>query len=166
MTIHGHFITRLLLVFVFFIGMREGLALGDSIMSENKVPGQVESKARRLMHDLKKEGFEISRGYFKLWTQENCPYTAERMGTCYANNPAAPYVISTLPAWPDEFVDPVYSNIFGPSHLGYHDVYRFDPREALVILGQLPPGAPISPSRPGFSRGRGLTNRTARRTRI
>ncbi len=28
-------------------------ARAKSVMSENKVPGQVESKARRLMHDLK-----------------------------------------------------------------------------------------------------------------
>lgn len=141
MCIHGQFLIRLLLIFVFFFGPGVTLAIGDSIMPENKVPGQVESKARRLMHDLKKEGFEVSRGYFKLWTVEDCQYTFDKMGTCYGNNPAAPYVIATLPAWPEEFVDPVYSNIWGFSHPGYHDVYRFDPHEALVILGQLPPPA-------------------------
>lgn len=30
-------------------------AWGAGVMSQNKAPGQVESKARRLMHDLKKE---------------------------------------------------------------------------------------------------------------
>ncbi len=144
---------RLLFVLMIIVGIGVSPAIGDSIMPENKVSGQVESKARRLMHDLKKQGFEVSRGYFKLWTQEDCPYTAEKMGTCYANNPAAPYVISTLPAWPNEFVDPVYSNLFGPSHPGYHDVYRFDPREALIILGQLPPtGAYFSEQTWLFSR--------------
>lgn len=143
----------LLFVLMIFLGIGVSPARSDSAMPENKVPGQVESKARRLRHDLKKQGFEVSRGYFKLWTQESCPYTAGKMGTCYANNPAAPYVISTLPAWPDEFVDPVYSNLFGPSHPGYHDVYRFDPREALVILGQLPPpGAYLSEQTWLFSR--------------
>lgn len=130
-----------LLFVTFFLGMGGPLTWGASVMSENKVPGQVESKARRLMHGLKKKGFEVSRGYFKLWAVEDCQYTFDKMGTCYGNNPAAPYVIATLPAWPEEFVDPVYSNIWGPSHPGYHDVYRFDPREAIVIIGQLPPPA-------------------------
>ncbi len=38
-------------------------------MPENKVPGRVESKAHRLMHDLKKQGFEVCRGYFRLVTR-------------------------------------------------------------------------------------------------
>ena len=113
-------------------------ARGNSIMPENKVPDQVESKARRLMHDLKEKGFEVSRGYFKLWEVDDCDYTAHLMGVCYGNNPAAPYIIMTLPPWPEEFVD-VMSNLWGPSVEGYHDTYRFDPREAIVILGQLPP---------------------------
>jgi len=130
----------LLLVTAFLLAAGAS-ARGESIMSENKVPGQVESKARRLTHDLKKEGFEVIRGYFKLWTKDDCQYTADKMGTCYGNNPASPYVVSTLPAWPEEFVDKKYSNLWGPSQTGYHDVYRFDPREAIVILGQLPPPA-------------------------
>ncbi len=76
-------------------------ARAGNVMSANKVPGQVESKARRLMHDLKKEGFEVGRGYFKLWTVNDCDYTFNKMGTCYGNNPAAPYVIVTLPPWPE-----------------------------------------------------------------
>jgi hypothetical protein len=75
----------------------EEAARGDSIMRENKVPGRVESKARRLMHDLKKQGFEVSRGYFKLWRAEDCQYTFDRMGLCYGNNPAAPYVVFAVP---------------------------------------------------------------------
>jgi hypothetical protein len=114
---------------------------GGNVMSENKVPGQVESKARKLMHDLKKKGFEVSRGYFKLWTIEQCDYTYQKMGMCYGNNPAAPYVTFSVPPWPEEFVDPVTSTMWGPSLPGYIDVYRFDPREAIVILGQLPPPA-------------------------
>lgn len=137
----GRILIYCLLLLTFISGMGRPLAWGASVMSVNKVPGQVESKARRLMHDLKKEGFEVSRGYFKLWGVEGCQYTFDKMGTCYGNNPAAPYVIPSLPAWPEEFVDPVYSNIWGPSYPGYHDVYRLDPHEALVIIGQLPPPA-------------------------
>jgi hypothetical protein len=114
-------------------------ARGDSVMGENVVPRRVESKAVQLMHELEKQGFEVSRGYFKLWTIEECEYTYEKIGLCYGNNPAAPYVITTLPPWQEEFVDPVMSNLWGPSQEGYHDNYRFDPREAIVILGLLPP---------------------------
>jgi hypothetical protein len=114
---------------------------GGNVMSENKVPGQVESKARKLMHDLKKEGFEVKRGYFKLWTIDQCDYTVQKMGMCYGNNPAAPYVVTAVPPWPEEFVDPVTSSLWGPSLPGYIDVYRFDSREAIVVLGQLPPPA-------------------------
>lgn len=116
-----------------------GAGAEGGIMSENKVPGSVESQARRLTHDLKKQGFDVSRGYFKLWTVDDCDYTSEKIGSCYGNNPAAPYVIMTLPSWPEEFVDPVFGNLWGPSKAGYHDIYRLDRREAIVILGQLPP---------------------------
>ena len=114
---------------------------GSKVMSENKVPGQVESKARRIMHDLRKAGFEVSRGYFKVWSPDDCAHTISLLGSCLANNPAAPYIASVVPPWPEEFVDPADSSVWGPSIEGYNDVYRFDPREAIVILGQLPPPA-------------------------
>ncbi len=116
-------------------------ASADSPMPENKVPGNVESTARRLMHDLKKDGYEVSRGYFKLYTQSDCPYTYETLNTCLGNNPAAPYVIPIVPAWPDEWVDPGTAEILGPTVEGYNPSYRLDPNEAIVILGQLPPPA-------------------------
>lgn len=132
--------TYLLLIFAFLLTAGASTR-GESILSKNKVPGQVESKARRLMHDLKKEGFEVARGYFKVWPIEQCEYTFQRMGLCYGNNPAAPYITFAVPPWPEEFVDPVTSTVWGPSEPGYIDVYRFDPHEAIVILGQLPPQA-------------------------
>ncbi|MHC1698587.1 MAG: hypothetical protein AB9919_11115 [Geobacteraceae bacterium] len=141
MITNRQFIVRLMLIFICFFGTGEGISLGENIISANKVPGQVESKARRLMHDLKKEGFEVSRGYFKVWPIEQCEYTFKRMGMCYGNNPAAPYVTFAVPPWPDEFVDPVTSTVWGPSLPGFIDVYRFDPREAIVVLGKLPPPA-------------------------
>lgn len=130
-------------------------ARGDSVVPENKVPRRVESKAVQLTHELEKQGFEVIRGYFKLWTIEDCEYTYEKMGQCYGNNPASPYAITTLPPWPGEGegVDPYYRNLFGASQEGYYDLYRFDPREAIVILGLLPPpGAYFSEQTWLFSR--------------
>lgn len=113
----------------------------NQVRSLNKVPGSVESTAQRLANGLKKQGFEVSRGYFKLYTKDDCQYSYAVMQTCYGNNPAAPYVMSVVPAWPDEFVDPATQGAFGPTVEGYSGSYRLDPREAIVILGLLPPPA-------------------------
>ena len=116
-------------------------AWADSPMPQNKVPGSVESTARRLMHDLKKAGYEVGRGYFKLYTQGDCPYSYEVLGSCLGNNPAAPYILPVLPAWGDEWVDPGAAGMFGPTVTGYNPSCRLDPREAIVVLGELPPPA-------------------------
>jgi len=116
-------------------------AWADSAMPQNKVPGSVESTARRLMHDLTKAGYEVGRGYFKLYTQSDCPYSYEVLRTCLGNNPAAPYIIPMLPAWGDEWLDPAAAGMLGPTVAGYNPSYRLDPREAIVILGELPPPA-------------------------
>ncbi len=116
-------------------------AAAGSPMPENKVPGWVESKARRLANGFKQQGYEVARGYFKLYTQEDCPYTYEVLHSCLGNNPAAPYVIPVVPPWPEEWVDPGTAGILGPTVEGYNPSYRLDPREAIVIVAQLPPPA-------------------------
>ncbi|MGD0281674.1 MAG: hypothetical protein ABSB95_04855 [Dissulfurispiraceae bacterium] len=128
-------------------------AKSGGVMSENKVPCSVESTAQRLTLDLLKQGFEVSRGYFKLWTADQCAYTFGIMGMCYANNPAAPYVTFAVLPWPGEYVDASTSSLWGPSQEGYNDIFRFDPREAIVILGELPsPAAYFSEQTYLFSR--------------
>ena len=114
-------------------------AVSQNVMSINKVPGQIESKAQRLTHDLQKQGFEVNRGYFKQWSVEQCQYTFDLFGLCFGNNPAAPYITLAAPPWPNEFVYPKISSILGPSLPGYNDLFRLDPREAIIILAQTPP---------------------------
>jgi hypothetical protein len=116
-------------------------ASGGSVLPQNKVPGWVESKARRLMHELKKDGYEVSRGYFRLYTSADCPYSWATMESCYGNNPAAPYVSPVLPPWPGEFVDSATELALGPTAEGYRHTFRLDPREAIVIMAQMPPPA-------------------------
>jgi hypothetical protein len=128
----------LLLIFL-TLGGRQ--AFGKSPMPENKVPGKVESKARRLMNSLKKDGFEVVRGYVRLYTEKDCPLSYQEMGLCYGNNPAAPYVTFSVPSWPEEFIDPATDEAFGFNYAGYSTTYRLDPREAIIILGILPPEA-------------------------
>jgi hypothetical protein len=112
-----------------------------AVIRENRVPGNVESTARRLANQLKQDGYDVSRGYFKLYTKEDCDLSYEVMRTCYGNNPAAPYVLPVVPPWPDEWVDAATAGAFGETADGYSGSYRLHPREALVILGRLPPRA-------------------------
>lgn len=129
----------LALVFVLF--SMAALAFPKSPMSVNEVPRELASTARNLEHVLRKHGFDVKRGYFRLYTTDDCPYSFEVMKSCYANNPAAPYVLPTVPFWRDEFVDPATISALGLTRKGYTSSFRFDPREAIVILAQLPPPA-------------------------
>jgi hypothetical protein len=116
-------------------------ASADSPIPDNKVPQAVEDTARGLEHDLEQQGYEVARGYFKLYTQDDCLYSYEVLHTCLGNNPAAPYVLPIVPAWPDEWVDPATVYMVGPTFEGYNASYRLDKRDAIVILGLLPPPA-------------------------
>ena len=116
-------------------------AFADSPIPENKVPEAVESTARSLAHDLEQQGYKVARGYFKLYKQDDCPYSYEVLHSCLGNNPAAPYVLPIVPAWPGEWVDPATAGMVGPTLEGTNASYRLDPREAIVILGLLPPPA-------------------------
>jgi len=108
---------------------------------ENQASEEVDDLAVRLTAGLEKRGFEVGQGYFHIWGIEQCPESFTQMGTCYFNNPAAPYVFPTVPYWPDEFVDPATSVAFGETEPGYGTTFRFDPNEAIVIFGYLPPEA-------------------------
>ena len=129
------------LLFMIFLTLGGRHAYGKSPIPENKVPGRVESKARRLMNSLKKQGYEVERGYVRLYTEKDCPLSFQEMGMCYGNNPAAPYVTFSVPSWPEEFIDPATDEAFGFNFDGYSTSYRLDPREAIIILGILPPEA-------------------------
>lgn len=103
--------------------------------------GRVESTARWLTDDMTQQGYEVERGYFELYTQDECPYSYEVLHSCLGNNPAAPYVVPILPSWSDEWIDPGTAGMLGPTEEGYSPSYRFDPSEAIVILALLPPPA-------------------------
>ena len=95
----------------------------------------------RVIEALASRGFGVSRGYFRLYTQDDCPVSFEVMRSCYGNNPAAPYVLFAVPPWPDEFLDPATVNAMGQVRQGYTGTYRLDPKEAILVFGQMPPPA-------------------------
>jgi hypothetical protein len=112
-----------------------------SVIPKNKAPAAIEEKAQQLIVDLKKQGYQVTRGYPRLYTMDDCAYSYETMKSCYGNNPAAPYIMFAVPPWPEEFVDPATKLAWGPMDEGYGSSFRFDPREAIVIFGILPPKA-------------------------
>jgi hypothetical protein len=101
-------------------------------------PGS-EPFVKTLVGDLVGSGFEVTRGYPRLWTMDDCEYTYAAALNCYANNPASPYVLAAVQPWPEEFVDPAAVDVYGKTRRGYSSTFRLDPREALVIFGQMPP---------------------------
>jgi hypothetical protein len=85
-------------------------------------------------------GFQVTQGYPKLYTFQDCVnHTYPTLKNCFLANPAAPYVVPVVKSWPNEYVDPAMVNAFVETKPGYSASYRLDPREAIVIYGQMPP---------------------------
>ncbi|NLX53088.1 MAG: hypothetical protein GXY72_13415 [Deltaproteobacteria bacterium] len=130
---------RQILIFFQIIVLFTGWGIISSC--HNKNIETVGINVYQLTAELKKNGFEVAQGYFQMWRIEDCPKFFDVMGTCYFNNPTAPYVMSVLPFWPKEYMDPATKNAFGSTRDGYSTSIRFDPNEAIVIFGLLPPKA-------------------------
>ena len=111
------------------------------VLPGGKAPTETGISVDRFVAELQKRGFEVAKGGFQLWRIEDCPQSYEVMGTCYFNNPTAPYVMAVVPYWPDEYVDPATQGAFGATDAGYGTTFRLDPNEAIVIFGHLPPKA-------------------------
>ena len=105
---------------------------------KNETLNKTESQIK---NSLKQRDLQVQEGYFQMWGGDECLATFELMGSCFFNNPAAPYVFPVLPYWPDEFVDPATKGVFGETSEGYGTTYRFDPHEAIIIFGYMPPPA-------------------------
>jgi hypothetical protein len=94
--------TRLMSLFclMFILGLLTlwgaSTASAGSFLRGEKTPGEVGISVDQFVADLKKRGFEVAQGYFQLWRIEDCPQSFAVMGTCYFNNPAAPYVMSVV----------------------------------------------------------------------
>jgi hypothetical protein len=100
----------------------------------------INQTAQRITRDLTAQGYEVTQGYPMLYTQQDCDgYSYPIILNCLGNNPASPYVFPVVKSWPEEFVDPATVNAFGRTRQGYSATYRLDPREAIIVLGELPP---------------------------
>ena len=96
---------------------------------------------QRLIRELRSNDLEVSVGYPMLYTQADCAYTYPVYHNCFGNNPASPYVVPVVKSWGNEYVDPAMENGMGRTRPGYSSTYRLDPKEAIIILGKMPPPA-------------------------
>jgi len=93
-----------------------------------------------LARNLMASGFQVSEGYPLYYDKDTCAiYTYPALHSCFGNNPVSPYIIPVVKAWPEEYVGPTPVNTFGEVRPGYTPIYRLDPRDAIIIYGQMPP---------------------------
>lgn len=114
---------------------------GAAPKGRGDVPSANERTTDRVIEALASRGFEVSRGYFRLYTMDDCKDSFPVMHSCYGNNPAAPYVTFAVRPWEGEFLDPATRNAIGRLEPGYTGTFRFDPKEAIVVFGRMPPPA-------------------------
>jgi hypothetical protein len=103
------------------------------------LPISLEQKVQRFEEEIAAKGFEMGRGDVHLFTIEDCKYAIASIGNCLGNNPTAPYIIPTVPLWPNEYADINMQNLLGPvaDNMGW--THRLGEREAIVVMAQLPP---------------------------
>jgi hypothetical protein len=80
-------------------------AATDPLSKANRLPPSLEQKVQDFQRTVINGGYEVARGYWDLWSTDDCKYPLQTVGFCYGNNPTAPYVLAFLPPWKDEFVD-------------------------------------------------------------
>ena len=129
------------LLLAFFIVWGSTRAFTGGVRPKATPPSGPGIDRDQFITDLQKHDFTVAQGGFRLWAIEDCPQSFAVMGTCYFNNPAAPYVMAVVPYWADEFADPATEGAFGPTEAGFGTTFRLAPNEAIVIYGVLPPRA-------------------------
>lgn len=135
---------KCLMVFiVLFFGIvsNSASAASDPLSKANRLPPSLEQKVGDFQGILRSQGYEVARGYWDLWTTEDCKFPLQTIGSCYGNNPTAPYVLAFLPYWKNEFVDRSLNHTLAQGKRGMTPNYRLGEREAIVVLAELPPPA-------------------------
>ena len=113
----------------------------DPLSKINRLSPSLEQKVGLFRADLEAKGYQVARGYWTLWGVEDCKYPIQTVGFCYGNNPTAPYVVAVVPSWKDEFVEQRMHHSVSAFRRDMSAVYRLDPKEALVVMAELPPPA-------------------------
>ncbi len=72
---------------------------GAAPKNQRPLPASIESNVDLVIDELTGRGFEVTEGYFRLYTQDDCEVSFPVMHSCYGNNPAAPYVTFAVEPW-------------------------------------------------------------------
>jgi hypothetical protein len=127
---------------VLFGAGSSGVSAAPGVLGKvEQLPPSLEQKVQDFQAALKAEGYEVQRGYWTLWSVDDCKFPLQTIGHCYGNNPTAPYVLAMLPHWSDEFFDKSLHRTLTDDWGGITPNYRLGGREALVVLAELPPPA-------------------------
>jgi hypothetical protein len=116
-------------------------AVTDPLSKANRLPPSLEQKVQAFQKAVIDKGYQVSRGYWKLWSADDCKLPLQTVGFCYGNNPTAPYVLAIVPPWKNEFVDQSLHHALVEGQRNMTPNYRLGEREALVVLAELPPPA-------------------------
>lgn len=111
----------------------------DPLSKLNRLSPSLENKVQLFKADLSSKGYAVERGYWRLWSADDCKFPLQSVGFCYGNNPTAPYVVAVVPQWKDEFSDMRMHHALSAFQRNMDALYRLDPREALVVAAELPP---------------------------
>ena len=132
-----------LFCFILFLMVATGWSSNGGAAPKNKayLPSKTDKIVDQVIEALELQGLEVSRGYFRLYTLDDCEVSFEVMQSCYGNNPAAPYVTFAVLPWEDEYLDPATRDAIGLLEEGYTGTFRFDPKEAILVFGRMPPPA-------------------------
>ena len=106
-------------------------------------PGVSATSWQAWLGGLTKQGYSVTQGNTILVTNADCPMFEAVFGSCFGNNPAAPYIIPQPPVG-GAYVDPYYATPFGgtgPTGRPTNLFYRLGDNDALVTLVTLPPQA-------------------------
>lgn len=116
-------------------------AIAASVGQATHLPASIQQKVEALRTDLEARGYQVAQGYWTLWGADECRYPLHSVGYCYGNNPTAPYIMMMVPRWKDEFVDQALHHALIQGQRGMAAIHRLDPREALVVIADMPPEA-------------------------
>lgn len=128
------------LILLFAVSGSQGAAM-DPLSKANRLPPSLEMTVQDFQSAVVKKGYEVARGYWTLWSVDDCKLPLQTVGFCYGNNPTAPYVLAIVPPWKNEFVDQSLHHAMTEGRRNMIPNYRLGEREALVIMAQLPPPA-------------------------
>lgn len=97
---------------------------------------------KALARDLRSKNLEVTGGYTRLYVQEDCDnYTYPKLANCFGNNPASPYQTVFVKRWQNEYADARTEDAFGKTGPRFTATPRLDRREAIIVLGTMPPPA-------------------------